>query len=392
MNKYSKIAKKYIENIKNENRYRKFIELNSISGSTYKFNNKLIINWSSNDYNRSIHNLDLINAVNNFIKKNGIGSGGSRNISGTTPQHRRLENKVALLHKKDNGLLFNSGYLANLSTIESLGKLFPESTIYSDQDNHSSIIKGIKLSKCKKVIFPHNNMNYLEDKLKLNNNKQNIIIVESLYSMDGSITNFNDLIYLKKKYNALTYIDEIHTVGLYGKNGGGLVEHFNLQKHFDIIMGGFGKGFGTIGGYITGEKYLVDAIRSTASGFIFTTSIPPYLAFASLMSIKNNKKNLDKNKLLRKKNILYFKNKIKNSKIQLIENNFEYSHINSILIGDPKKTNKLSEILLEKHNHYLQPINYPTVPKGTERFRVCITHDHTFDMIDKLINDINNII
>ncbi len=392
MSRYSKITEKFISSIKNENRYRKFIELNSINGPIYKYNGKSIINWCSNDYNRSIQNFDLINSVTNFIKKNGLGSGGTRNISGTTPQHRRLENRVALLHKKDSGLLFNSGFLANLSTLESLGRIFPDAVIYSDELNHSSIVKGIKLSNCKKIIFPHNDMNYLEDKLKISKSKYNIIVVESMYSMDGSITNFHDLIYLKKKYNALTYIDEIHTVGLYGKNGGGLVEHFNLQPHFDIVMGGFGKGFGTIGGYIAGDKNLIDCVRSTGSGFIFTTSIPPCLAYGSLLSIRKNRKNLNDFKIRRKKNILYFKDKISKSKIKLIENNFEYSHINSILIGDSYKTNEISEILLNEHNHYLQPINYPTVAKGTERFRICITHDHSYEMIDSLIDDLNNLI
>jgi 5-aminolevulinate synthase len=392
MNKYSKIAEKYISNIKNESRYRKFIEINSVKGPIYKHNGKNIINWCSNDYNRSIHNLDLINSVNNFIKKNGLGSGGTRNISGTTPQHRRLENRVALLHKKDSSLLFSSGFLANLSTLESLGKIFPNAIIYSDELNHSSIVKGIKLSNCEKVIFPHNDMEYLENKLKISKSKYNIIVVESMYSMDGSITNFHDLIYLKKKYNAFIYIDEIHTVGLYGKNGGGLVEHFNLQPHFDIVMGGFGKGFGTIGGYIAGDKNLIDCIRSTGSGFIFTTSIPPCLAFGTLLSIRNNKKNLNNFKIKRKENILYFKYKINKSKINLIENNFKHSHINSILIGDSNKANKLSEILLNDFNHYVQPINYPTVAKGTERFRICITHDHSLEMIDSLINNLNDLI
>lgn len=392
MNVYNKIAKQFIKNIKKENRYRKFIEIKPINGPLYRHKDKIIINWCSNDYNRSVQNLDLINAVQDFINKNGIGSGGTRNISGTTPIHRRLENNISKLHGKESGLLFNSGYLANLSSMEAIGKIFPDSIIYSDQSNHASIIKGIQLSNLPKIIFPHNDMNFLEDQMKKNINKKKIIVVESMYSMDGSITKFEDIKFLKNKYNAFTYIDEIHTVGLYGENGSGLSNYFNSQDDFDIIMGGFGKGFGTIGGYISGNKYIIDAIRSTASGFIFTTSISPAMALGSILSINNTKKNITEFSKKRLENINYFKSQIKKSNIKLIKNNFESSHIKSVLIGDSKKTNELSSILLEKYNHYLQPINYPTVPSGTERFRICLTHDHTFEMIDKLIYDLDNLI
>lgn len=387
-NYYNNLAKNFINIVKKENRYRNFIEIKPLDGPLYRYKDKKIINWCSNDYNRSIQNRDLVNAVKNFISENGIGSGGTRNISGTTAVHRRLESKVADLHNKQAGLLFNSGYVANLATLESLGKVFPNTTIYSDEQNHASIIKGIQLSKCNKIIFPHNDMNYLEDKLK-NDHNTKIIVVESMYSMDGSITNFEDIVFLKKKYNAFTFIDEIHTVGLYGDNGSGLCNQFNVSDDFDIIMGGFGKGFGTIGGYITGNSNIIDSVRSTGSGFIFTTSIPPSLTYGSILSIKHNSKNIKDYTNRRIENIKYFLKKINDYDIQLINNNFPLSHIKSVLIGDSIKTNKLSNILLNDFNHYLQPINFPTVPKGTERFRVCITHDHTYEMIDKLLMDLN---
>lgn len=390
MNRYNRIAERYINNLKNKNLYREFLEIRPLNGPLYHDGKKSFINWCSNDYNRSIQNRDLINSVVKFFKSNGIGSGGTRNISGTSEYHTRLEKKMAKIHKKESGLVFNSGFLANYSSIETLGKLFPNSKIYSDEFNHSSIIKGIKSSNLDKVIFPHNDMDILERELKYDNNKFKIILLESMYSMDGSIPNFEDIIYLKNKYNAFTFIDEIHAVGIYGDNGGGLTERYDCQDSFDIIMGGFGKGFGVQGGYITGNKYIVDSVRCSGSGFIFTTSIPPVLAFASIRSVDIVNKTIIKNYYERLNNIQYFKKRINyDTNFEFIPCNFENSHINSIYIGDSKKCRDLSKELFTKYSHYIQPIFYPTVPIGTDRLRICITHDHTFDMIDDLIDSLN---
>ena len=236
MNKYVILAKKNIKLFKNTNNYRKFIPLKNTDTflSYYESIDKYLINWCNNDYNRITQNDILKNDIIYKIKDFGIGAGGTRNISGTSPIHNLLEKKVAEMHKKEKGLIFNSGFLANFSTFETLGKLFPNATVFSDFDNHSSIIQGIKNSKLKKKIFKHNDINHLEKLLKEDNSNYKIIAIESLYSMDGSCARLEDISFLKNKYNAFTFIDEIHAVGLYGPTGSGLTEMFNLQNQFDI--------------------------------------------------------------------------------------------------------------------------------------------------------------
>jgi len=393
MNKYVILAKKNIKLFKNTNNYRKFIPLKNTDTflSYYESIDKYLINWCNNDYNRITQNDILKNDIIYKIKDFGIGAGGTRNISGTSPIHNLLEKKVAEMHKKEKGLIFNSGFLANFSTFETLGKLFPNATVFSDFDNHSSIIQGIKNSKLKKKIFKHNDINHLEKLLKEDNSNYKIIAIESLYSMDGSCARLEDISFLKNKYNAFTFIDEIHAVGLYGPTGSGLTEMFNLQNQFDIIMGGFGKGFGTLGGYITGNEYIIDNVRLNGSGFIFTTAIPPHLTYATIKSIDFVKNNILERQIKRKKNIDYFIKLLNKYSIPYIKTNFS-SHIIAILIGNSEKCNKISQILLNDYNHYVQPINYPTVPIGTERFRISLSFDHNPILINKFLKDLKYIL
>lgn len=382
------LHKKILKFLKKNQNYRYFLPLLN-SDSPISYTNKSFINWCNNDYNRITQNEYLKNHAQNFINNYGIGAGGTRNISGTSPAHILLENKVSNLHKKNSGLIFSSGFLANFSAMESFSKIYPNADIFSDKDNHSSIIQGIKSSKLDKYIFIHNDMNHLENLLKKSKSNYKIIVIESIYSMDGSIAKLEDICFLKEKYNALTYIDEIHAVGVFGKTGAGITEMFNLQNNFDIIMGGFGKGFGTLGGYITGNKYIIDSIRCNSSGFIFTTSIPPHLALSTAKNIEFIQKNIEKYQLLRQKNVIYFKYLLNKYNIPYIRNNFKNSHIISIYVGDAKKCYNLSKILFEKYGHYVQPINYPTVPFGTERFRISINFDHTFKQMQKFITDLS---
>lgn len=386
-------AKNYIEMLKSNGNYRYFLPIkNTNSYLSYSKNNKYI-NWCNNDYNRITQNNFLKQELIESINEYGIGAGGTRNISGSSPTHFMLEDTVAKLHKKDKGLIFNSGFIANFSTIETLGNLYSNASIFSDSDNHSSIIKGIKISKIrKKKIFKHNDMNHLEYLLKNDDAYYKIIVIESMYSMDGSIAPLKDICFLKEKYNTFTFIDEIHAVGVYGKTGGGFTEIYNLQDKFDIIMGGFGKGFGSIGGYITGNEHIIDSVRSNSSGFIFTTAPPPHISLSTIKNINFVQNNIIDRQIHRNKNIKYFKQMLEYYDIPYIKNNFYQSHIIAILIGDSIKCNEISKILLEKYNHYVQPINYPTVPMGTERFRISINFDHTKLAIDNFIKSLHKIL
>ena len=254
---------------------------------------KEVIVWCSNDYLGMGQNRIVLDAMIEAIEKAGAGSGGTRNISGTNHYHILLEREICYLHQREAALLFNSGYLANQATLSTLGKKIPGCTIFSDEKNHASMILGIKNSGAKKVIFKHNSMKDLENKLKkADKSDAKIIAFESLYSMDGDFSPVREIVHLAKKYNALTYLDEVHAVGIYGNRGSGVAEQENVMNDIDILQGTLAKAFGVMGGYITGKKNLVDFIRSNASGFIFTTSIPPCLAAGAYAAIRHLKLSL----------------------------------------------------------------------------------------------------
>ncbi len=314
------------------------------------------------------------------INKVGAGSGGTRNISGTNHYHVLLERELCYLHQKESALLFNSGYLANQATLSTLGKKLPDCVFFSDEKNHASMIQGMKNSGARKIIFGHNNLNDLEKKLKASNAESKIIVFESVYSMDGNFSPVARICELAKKYNALTFLDEVHAVGIYGKRGAGVAEEKGVMNKIDIIQGTLAKAFGVIGGYITGNKEIIDFIRSFASGFIFTTSLPPCIAAGAYASIRHLKfSDIEKEKMFAVVNKL--RSYLKKYEIPFIDNG---SHIIPVIIGDAKLCKRASNILLDEFNIYVQPINFPTVPRGTERLRITASPNHT----DKMVKDL----
>jgi 5-aminolevulinate synthase len=390
---YQNFFQNAINQLIDQNRYREFLDISRICGqfplAINNKNNQQITIWCSNDYLGLGQNQLAIDAAVEAAKCFGVGSGGTRNISGTNHSLVELEKEVADLHNKEAALVFTSGYVANDATITTLAKIIPNLVVFSDQKNHASIITGIRNSRLEKQVFLHNDMDDLERLLKLYPlDAPKIIIFEAVYSMDGHIGKAVEICDLAKKYNALTFIDEVHAVGIYGKNGGGISQALNVSDKIDIIQGTFGKAFGGIGGYISASQVIVDAIRSYGSGFIFTTSMPPMVAAA----VANNVRHLKKSDLERKihqEKVLQLKTKLAEQNIKIINNN---SHIISIIIGDSALSKKISQTLLDDYQIYIQNINYPTVAKGLERLRIIITPQHTDQMIDDLVGALKKVL
>ena len=383
LEKFSDILKE----LKDDGRYRVFNDIlrtagdfpNAIWYSKYSINK--IVNWCSNDYLGMGQHKYVLDSMKTALETSGAGAGGTRNISGTTHYHIALEAEIQRLHNKESALLFTSAYNANQTTIETMAKIIPDILFISDAQNHSSIIQGIRHSKAKKEIFKHNDVNDLESIL-MSNTGPKCVIFESVYSMDGDIAPVKDIVDICKKYNAITFIDEVHAVGLYGPTGAGICERENIDV--DIINGTLAKAFGVQGGYIAGKREFIDAIRSLASAFIFTTSLSPVLCAGALTSIKYVKDHpelRDKIQERAKKT----KEEIERQDIEVLKND---SHIVPVIIGDAKKCKAVSDELLYKDGIYVQPINYPTVAVGTERLRFTPTPFHTdahiFDMVVKL--------
>ena len=390
---YNSYFDNIIQTLKNEDRFREFVNISRICGefpyAINKSNGKKIVVWCSNDYLGMGQNNSAINQAKLALDEYGIGAGGTRNISGNNSVIVELEHLVASLHKKEAGLVFSSGYSANDGAIQALVKIIPQLVIFSDEKNHASIISGIRNSGAIKHVFRHNDVSHLEELLKKYPlNQPKLIIFESVYSMDGDFGNINEIVDVAKKYFALTYIDEVHAVGLYGKKGAGLTEKMHMQAQIDIIQGTFAKGFGAIGGYICASKNVIEAIRSVASNFIFSTSMSPAIAAA----IKHNINYLMNSDQERKKlfeNVAKVKQKIIQTNIRIVANE---SHIISVKIGNALKAKLISQQLLNEHDIYVQHINYPTVAKGDERLRITPSCLHDDDMIDKLINALTKVI
>ena len=338
--------------------------------------------WCSNDYLNMSHHPDVIDTMINVVKKVGTGSGGTRNISGTTPYHAQLEEDLANFHEKESALIFTSAYVANQTTLATICKRIKGIQVFSDQLNHASLIEGIKNSKAPCSIFKHNDLSHLESLLSSYDITQpKIIVFESLYSMDGTKTNISEYCKLAKKYNALTYLDEVHAVGLYGEGGKGVAHEQNISQEVDIINGTLAKGFGQIGGYIVANQTTIDFIRSFAPGFIFTTSMMPSIAAAASKSIEIVE-NLDEEREDIFNKAKYFRQKLKLLDIPFIDSN---SHIIPILTYSTKKAKLFSKLLLQQYNSYIQPIFYPTVPEGSARLRITVTPKHSIQDIDNLI-------
>ena len=391
-----------INKLKFEGRYRNFNEIERNAGqhpkALWKVNSKLydITVWCSNDYLGMSQNSLIISSMIDAVKNMGTGSGGTRNISGNSSAIIDLEKELAILHDKSKAIVFSSGYVANESTISTLLNILDDVVVFSDEKNHASIINGIKKSGAKKEIFRHNDLNHLEELIKSYPlEKQKVIIFESIYSMDGDFGDIENIVKIAKKYKALTYLDEVHAVGMYGQTGAGVAEKMNLQNSIDIIQGTLGKAYGTMGGYISSSEEICDAIRSYASGFIFTTAMPPALAKTATESIKYLKKS-DSERKLQQRNTAILKKSLLKENIDFLDNN---SHIVPVMVNNPIRCSEISNILLNEFGHYIQPINYPTVPKGTERLRITPGPLHTDEMIYDLtislkhaFNKTNNIV
>ena len=385
---YLEHFKSSLDKLKSEGNYRVFADLEKLAGNfpqalNYKDNSVSEVTvWCSNDYLGMSQNQDVLDSMTNALKKVGAGSGGTRNISGTNHYHVLLERELCYLHQKEAALLFNSGYLANQATLSTLGKKIPNCIFFSDEKNHASMIQGIKNSGAKKVIFKHNNLDDLEKNLKkFPKSHPKIIAFESVYSMDGDFAPIRNICNLAKKYNALTFLDEVHAVGIYGERGAGVAERDKVMDQVDIIQGTLAKAFGVIGGYITAKKETIDFVRSFSSGFIFTTSLPPCIAAGAYASIRHLKfSSSEREKLF--KVVSDLKSSLKKNYIPFIDNK---SHIIPVIIGDPILCKKASQMLLDDFQVYVQPINYPTVPRGEERLRITASPQHTPKMIKKLV-------
>jgi len=392
---YNHIFENALRQLRSEGRYRVFNNITRKLGEFPKavFSNEMGVKsdvtiWCSNDYLGMGQNPEVIDAFVNAAKAVGAGAGGTRNISGTSNYHVELEKELCKFHNKDSALIFTSGYIANECALSTMARFLPNCMVYSDANNHASMIEGIKNGKSDKQIWKHNDVDHLEYLLKQSPKEQpKIVAFESVYSMDGDFCPLEDIIKVSKKYNALTYLDEVHGVGLYGDHGGGLSEQYNATEGLDIIEGTLAKGFGLMGGYIAASKNITDVIRSFAPGFIFTTSMPPSIAAAAVASIRYVKNN---NSLR-----LELHERAKTLKKLMLEKNLPIikndSHIVPLLVKDSARCKEISDILLNDFSIYVQPINYPTVPKGTERLRFTPTPYHNDEKMKYLVHSLDQI-
>jgi len=391
---YDRIFSGAIAGIKDEGRYRVFMDIERKSGefprATWHTDQgeKDIVVWCSNDYLGMGQHPDVIKAMKDAIDKVGTGSGGTRNISGTHHYHVMLENELADLHGKEAGLLFTSGYISNEASISTIAKLMPGCIIYSDELNHASMINGVLGGKCEKRIFKHNSVDHLEELIKADDpEKPKIVLFESVYSMDGDFAPIEDFCDLADKYNCMTYMDEVHAVGMYGPRGGGVAEAQGLMDRVDIIEGTLGKAFGLMGGYITASKDIVDCVRSFAAGFIFTTSLSPTITAGALASVRHLKKSSIERETHQER-AATLKAKMREVNLPVMPSD---SHIVPVLVGDPVICKQASDMLLNDYGIYVQPINYPTVPRGTERLRFAPNPLHNDDMVDHLVHSLKEV-
>ena len=385
---YDQIFDQAIDRLHEEGRYRVFIDIMRNKGAypnarCFHGHNgpKPITVWCSNDYLAMGQHEKVIGAMEDALHDVGAGSGGTRNIGGNTHLHVELETELAELHGKEGALLFTSGYVSNDATLSTIAKLLPGCVIFSDELNHASMIAGIRNSGCEKRIYRHNDMAHLEQLLAAeDSDTPKLIAFESVYSMEGDVAPIHAICDLAEKYNALTYIDEVHAVGMYGARGGGISERDGAADRIDIIEGTLGKAFGVMGGYIAADKRVIDCIRSYAPGFIFTTSLSPVLVAGVLASVKHLKSsNVERNAQHRAAALL--KLKFAEAGLPVMDS---VTHIVPLMVGDPVHAKKISDILLAEYGVYVQPINFPTVPRGTERLRFTPGPHHSDEMMDEL--------
>jgi len=376
-----------LDALKAEGNYRVFADLERRCGSFPRAANhkdgqvRDVTVWCSNDYLGMGQNETVVKAMVDAVQTCGTGAGGTRNISGTNHHHLLLEQELADLHGKEAALLFTSGYVSNWAALSTLGARIPNAVILSDEKNHASMIEGIRHSRADKVLWKHNDWRDLDRKLHAVGDRPKIVAFESVYSMDGDIAPIREIVEVCEAHGALSYIDEVHAVGMYGPHGGGVTEELGLAHRIDLIEGTLGKAFGCVGGYITGSAALCDFVRSFASGFIFTTALPPAVAAAAAASIRHLKQS-DEERRAQKANVAKLRAKLDRAGIPHMAND---SHIIPVMIGDPVKCRMISNILMDDWAIYVQPINYPTVPKGTERLRITPGPLHSDADIDHLV-------
>jgi len=370
---FDAIFTEQLDMLRSEGNYRIFAELERRCGAFPKVirydddgGTEDVTVWCSNDYLGMGHNADVVAAMCDTVQACGTGAGGTRNISGTNHHHRLLEAELADLHGKEGALLFTSGYVSNWAALSTLGARIPGAVILSDEKNHASMIEGIRHSRADKVIWRHNDWRDLDRKLKAVGDRPKIVAFESVYSMDGDIAPMREIVEVAEAHGALTYLDEVHAVGMYGPRGGGISEERGLAHRIDLIEGTLGKAYGVVGGYITGSDALCDFVRSFASGFIFTTALPPGVAAAAAASIRHLKTSQVEREAQRDR-VARLRARLDAVGIPHLPNE---SHIIPVMIGDPVKCRMISDILMHDWGVYVQPINYPTVPKGTERLRI----------------------
>jgi 5-aminolevulinate synthase len=386
---YSGFFTQATDRLRAERRYRVFAELERDAARYPRalwrctsVEKREVVVWCPNDYLGMGRHPDVIAAMQEATERYGVGAGGTRNISGNSGPLVELESELADLHGKPAALVFTSGWISNLAAISTVASLLPDCLILSDALNHNSMIEGVKRSNCEKQVFRHNDVAHLEELLKARRpGRPTLIVFESLYSMDGDIAPIGAIVALAEKYGALTYLDEVHAVGLYGPRGGGVAEREGVMGRVDIIEGTLAKGFGTLGGYVAASAAIVDVIRSYAPAFIFTTALPPAVAAAATKSVRLVK-GATEARTAHQRQVAKVKHALAQAGIPVMANN---SHIVPIMIGDAELCKKASDRLLEHHSIYIQPINYPTVARGTERLRITPTPHHDDDLIAELV-------
>lgn len=387
---------KLLDELKSNGKYRVFNDIlrekgkfpNAIWYGPYNIKN--IVNWCSNDYLGMGQHKVVTDAMHTALDQTGAGSGGTRNIGGTSHYHVALEHELATLHKKDKALLFSSAYVANEWTLIALAKILPKIEFISDSKNHASLIEGMRHSRAPKHVFKHNDLADLKDKLEdvTSRGMTPCVVFESVYSMDGDVSLLPEIVHLSRLYAAITYCDEVHAVGLYGEQGGGVSQMLGLERDIDIINGTLGKAYGVTGGYVAGDKTVLDAIRSVASGFIFTTSLSPVICAGALSAVKYLKEHQELRDQHQER-AAKLKSELRKAGLPVME--CSTTHIVPVLVGDAKRAKAMSDALLNDHNIYVQAINYPTVPVGTERLRFAPTPFHDDGMIEDLVNALKTV-
>ncbi|MBX7549666.1 5-aminolevulinate synthase [Streptomyces sp. NPDC004232] len=393
---YEDFLAQKLEELRSGGQYREFVDINRRAGAYPKADRRTadgrtqqVTVWCSNDYLGMSQHPKVLEAMHRAVDEYGAGSGGSRNIGGTHAHYARLETALAEWHGKEAALVFPTGYGSNDATLQCLLRVLPDPLVVSDELNHASIINGIRSTRAERAVFRHNDVGHLEEILAAQPlDRPKIVAFESVYSMDGDVAPIEEIIKVAHHHNALTYLDEVHAIGMYGPRGAGLAAQLNVDHHIDIIQGTMAKAIGVIGGYITGSATLIDAVRSFASGFIFTTSLPPAVVAACHASIEHLKTSGAERDALHRKTAL-LRDALQRAGIQVMP--CSTTHVLPVLVGDAALCKKSAARLLDEYGVYLQPINSPTVPVGTERFRVNVTPNHSDEDIAHLVQALSEV-